>query len=49
MIGMAALGRDFNTLENSDDILVQNYEELLDLTPGKIALYILTSCQLPFQ
>lgn len=48
MIGVAALGRDFNTLENSDDILVQSYEELLDPTPGKIALYILTSCQLPF-
>jgi cytochrome P450 len=28
LIGMAGLGRDFNTLKNSDDKLVKNYEEI---------------------
>ncbi|KAJ5951585.1 uncharacterized protein N7479_009998 [Penicillium vulpinum] len=46
MIGVAALGRDFNTLEKSDDILVQSYEEILDPTPGKLAMFILSSYQL---
>lgn len=32
IIGVAGLGRDFNTLKNSDDELTQNYEELLE--PG---------------
>ncbi|KAF2157494.1 cytochrome P450 [Myriangium duriaei CBS 260.36] len=32
IIGVAGLGRDFNALRNSDDELIQNYEELLE--PG---------------
>ncbi|WPH01325.1 Cytochrome P450 monooxygenase [Acrodontium crateriforme] len=30
IIGMAAMGRDFNALKNGDDPLIQNYEELLE-------------------
>lgn len=48
MIGVAALGRDFNTLEKSDDILVQSYEEILEPTPGMLALFALSSYKLTF-
>lgn len=35
IIGVAGLGRDFNTLKNSDDDLIKNYEILLEPTTEK--------------
>ena len=32
IIGVAGMGRDFNALKNSDDVLVRSYNELLDPT-----------------
>lgn len=48
MIGVAALGRDFNTLSKSDDILVQSYQDILDPTPGKIAMFVFSNYNLSF-
>ncbi|KAE9965751.1 hypothetical protein EG328_009412 [Venturia inaequalis] len=39
IIGVAALGRDFNALKNSDDELIQNYEEILEPTSEKVAFF----------
>jgi cytochrome P450 len=35
IIGLAALGRDFQSLKNEDDLLIQTYEELLNPTRAK--------------
>ena len=45
IIGLAGMGRDFNTLKNLDDILVQNYNELLLPTTSN-AIYF--ACNLVF-
>ncbi|TLD18681.1 cytochrome P450 monooxygenase FUM15-like [Venturia nashicola] len=39
IIGVAALGRDFNALKNSDDELIQNYEEILEPTAEKVTFF----------
>ena len=39
IIGLAGMGRDFNALKNSDDVLVKNYNELLDPTPANAAYF----------
>lgn len=39
IIGVAGLGKDFNALKNSDDPLVQNYEELLEPTIEKLSFF----------
>ncbi|KAL1652241.1 hypothetical protein SLS58_000368 [Diplodia intermedia] len=41
IIGLAALGRDFNALKNSDDPLVATYEEVLEPTREKAAFFTL--------
>jgi cytochrome P450 len=46
IIGVAGLGRDFNALKNSDDPLIQNYEELLEPTKEKLT-YFATQIVLP--
>ncbi|KAF1817023.1 cytochrome P450 [Eremomyces bilateralis CBS 781.70] len=43
IIGVAGLGRDFNALKNSDDPLIQNYEEILEPTAEKVAFF---ACQI---
>ncbi|KAH8807122.1 cytochrome P450 monooxygenase [Xylogone sp. PMI_703] len=43
LIGIAGLGRDFNTIKNSDDELVKLYEEILDPTLEKRALFVAQS------
>jgi cytochrome P450 len=39
IIGVAGLGREFNALKNSDDPLIQNYEELLEPTVEKLTYF----------
>jgi cytochrome P450 len=39
IIGIAGLGREFNALKNSDDPLIQNYEELLEPTVEKLTYF----------
>jgi cytochrome P450 len=39
IIGVAGLGREFNALKNSDDPLIQNYEELLEPTVEKLTFF----------
>lgn len=39
IIGVAALGRDFGALRNSDDELIQNYEEILEPTTEKVMFF----------
>lgn len=39
IIGVAALGRDFNALKNSEDELIQNYEEILEPTMEKVMFF----------
>jgi cytochrome P450 len=39
IIGVAALGRDFNALKNSDDELIENYEEILEPTTEKLLFF----------
>jgi cytochrome P450 len=39
IIGVAGLGQDFNALKNSDDPLIQNYEELLEPTVEKLTYF----------
>jgi cytochrome P450 len=39
IIGVAGVGRDFNSLLNSDDELIQNYEEILEPTAEKAAYF----------
>jgi cytochrome P450 len=39
IIGVAGLGREFNALKNSDDPLIQNYEELLEPTVEKLSYF----------
>lgn len=41
IIGLAALGRDFNALKNSDDPLVATYEEVLEPTMEKTVFFTL--------
>lgn len=43
IIGVAGLGRDFNALKNSDDPLVENYEEVLEPTMEKVTFFV---CQM---
>jgi len=45
IIGVAGLGREFNALKNSDDELIQNYEEILEPTAEKAAYF---ACQIIF-
>lgn len=45
IIGVAGLGREFNALKNSDDELIQNYEEILEPT---IENTIYFACQIVF-
>lgn len=40
IIGVAGLGREFNMLKNSDDELVQVYEELLEPTVEKLVFFL---------
>jgi cytochrome P450 len=39
IIGVAGLGREFNALVNSDDELIQNYEEVLEPTTEKVIFF----------
>jgi cytochrome P450 len=39
IIGVAGLGREFNALRNSDDELIQNYEEILEPTIEKVIFF----------
>ncbi|KAF2402949.1 putative P450 monooxygenase [Trichodelitschia bisporula] len=39
IIGVAGLGRDFGALRNSDDELIQNYEEILEPTLEKVLYF----------
>lgn len=39
IIGVAALGRDFNALKNADDELIHNYEEILEPTMEKVLFF----------
>ncbi|EKD18502.1 putative cytochrome P450 [Drepanopeziza brunnea f. sp. 'multigermtubi' MB_m1] len=39
IIGVAGLGRDFNSLHNTDDELVANYEEILEPTAEKAMFF----------
>lgn len=41
IIGVAGLGREFNALRNSDDELIQNYEEILEPTMEKVIYFAL--------
>lgn len=41
IIGLAGLGRDIGSLRNSDDELVQNYEEILEPTTEKLVYFLL--------
>lgn len=41
IIGLAVLGRDFNSLKNGDDPLVALYEEVLEPTPEKSLFFTL--------
>lgn len=45
IIGVAGLGRNFNTLKNSDDPLIELYEEILEPTSEKVAFFV---CNLVF-
>jgi cytochrome P450 len=45
IIGVAGLGTEFNALKNSDDPLIQNYEELLEPTAEKLSYF---ACQIIF-
>ncbi|KAJ5089444.1 hypothetical protein N7532_008128 [Penicillium argentinense] len=39
IIGIAAFGQDFDTLENSDDILAKTHDDVLKPTPAKMAIF----------
>lgn len=39
IIGVAALGREFNSLKNDDDELIQTYEEILEPTKEKLIYF----------
>ena len=41
IIGLAGLGREFNALKNSNDLLIQNYEEILEPTTEKVVYFAL--------
>lgn len=41
IIGVAGMGREFNALINSDDELIQNYEEILEPTAEKATFFAL--------
>lgn len=45
IIGVAGLGRNFDTLKTSNDPLLQNYEEILEPTTEKVAFFM---CNLVF-
>lgn len=44
IIGIAGLGRDFNTLQNSDDELARLYEEIMAPSREKLILILLNAC-----
>jgi cytochrome P450 len=41
IIGVAGLGREFNTMYDSEDQIVKNYEELLEPTAQKLVYFLL--------
>lgn len=41
IIGLAGLGRDIGSLRNSDDELIENYEEILEPTTEKAVYFVL--------
>lgn len=41
IIGLAGIGRDIESLRNSDDELIENYQEILEPTPEKAAYFVL--------
>jgi cytochrome P450 len=43
IIGVAGLGRDFNTLKNSDDVLAKSYEELLTPSTDRVIHFALSN------
>jgi cytochrome P450 len=43
IIGVAGLGRDFNTLKNADDVLAKSYEELLNPTTDRVIHFALSN------
>jgi len=45
IIGIAGLGREFNTMKNSDDPLVKVYEFLLEPTFEKFIFFIARTCE----
>ncbi|OQD84618.1 hypothetical protein PENANT_c012G03916 [Penicillium antarcticum] len=46
IIGIAGLGRDFNTIKNSDDLLAQTYDKIMEPSLGKMIIFALTSYKL---
>lgn len=46
IIGLAGLGRDIASLRNADDLLIKNYEEILEPTAEK-ALYFVLHLMIP--
>ncbi len=47
IIGVAGLGRDFNTLDNSNDELARTYDSILDPKKGSLILYFAVNMFLP--
>jgi cytochrome P450 len=47
IIGVAGLGREFDTLKNSDDVLVKNYEELLKPTTDRVIHFAMVNLLSP--
>jgi cytochrome P450 len=43
IIGIAALGREFNVLKNTEDELVKCYEEILEPSIEKVLFFVLTT------
>lgn len=43
IIGLAALGQDFNTLQHSDDELARLYEQMMKPKPEQVALIVLNA------
>ncbi|KAF2762068.1 cytochrome P450 [Pseudovirgaria hyperparasitica] len=48
IIGSACIGKDFNTLENSDNALAKQYSSLFDIKSIDMLLYYLTNEILPY-
>lgn len=49
IIGLACVGRDFNSLYNSDDEFVQHYDKILKTDKGNIIVFVLLSILLPLR